>query len=97
MPAKKPLPKPNPILMKIADIHIRKQDLPNTPLPPQSQAFEDLKKLFKRRGILIPVFVDADGILLSGHYRLWAWQEMGHKHIPTVVVDGEEGIPSYFV
>lgn len=91
-------PKPRPILMKIADIHIPKQDYPKPPgtFPPNSVPYSLLKKSLKKKGMVVPVFVNADGLLLQGHYRLWAWMELGKKHVPAIIVKSEEEIVHYF-
>lgn len=90
--------KPRPSPMRIAEIHVPKQDYPKAPgnYPPNSGPFTLLKKSLKKRGMVVPVFVDADGRLLQGHYRLWAWMEMGNKHVPAIIVENEEEIAHYF-
>lgn len=83
--------------MKISRIHIPKKDYPESgQYPPNSGAFDELRDNLKHHGMLIPVFIDANGVLLQGHYRLWAWQTLGNKHVPVVVVESIEEIDKYF-
>lgn len=91
---KKPRIRPTPMLINA--IHVPKKDLPETKFPLDSDAFSSLKKMLKKKGMLTPVFVNQDGILLQGHYRLWAWIELGNKHVPTVTVDKPEEIIDWF-
>lgn len=97
--AKKTVVKQRPVLTKIEDIHIPKQDFPKTPghFPPHSEAFEALKKSLRKKGMIVPVFVDKDKRLLQGHFRLWAWQEIGNKHVQAVTVDKPEDIIHHFL
>lgn len=89
--------KMKPILMKIAEIHIPKHDYPDKPFPPSSRKFDSLKKSLRKQGMKVPVFVNRDGLLLQGHYRLWAWQGLGNKHVPTIVVDKWDDISEYLL
>lgn len=82
--------------MKMSDIHIGKKDLPSS-FPPDSDSYELLKKSLHKNGMLNPVFVNADGVLLQGHYRFWAWEELGKTHIQAVVVEDEKEIGHYFL
>jgi len=89
--------KTRPQPMKMNQIHIPKKDYPESgEYPPKSGSFDDLKKSLKLHGMLTPVFVNADGVLLQGHYRFWAWQALGNKHVPAVVVESVSDIYQYF-
>lgn len=46
--------------------------------------------------MITPIFVDQNNQLIQGHYRLWAWQAIGNKHVPVVVVEKEEDIEKFF-
>jgi ParB-like chromosome segregation protein Spo0J len=73
----------------IADISINwKRDRPSPPgkYPPESESFSELKRMVSSKGMLLPVFVDKEGVCLSGHYRLWAAQSLGFKTVPVVQV-----------
>ncbi len=81
-------PKDRPALMKVTEVHIPKKDFPTSgQFPPDSCPFRNLKKSMRDHGMRVPVFVNKDGIIILGHYRLWAWQALGHKHVPVVVVN----------
>ena len=54
---------------------------------PSGMAFERLKESIHERGLLTPVFVSPGLVCLTGHYRLWACQDLGWKEIPVVVVE----------
>lgn len=88
--------KPKPILMKISEIHIPKHDYPEFNFPPKSRPFDSLMKALKKKGMKVPVFVNQDNLLLQGHYRLWAWQGLGNKHVPVIVVDKWDEVAEYF-
>ncbi|MHB1051349.1 MAG: ParB N-terminal domain-containing protein [Bacteroidota bacterium] len=49
--------------------------------------FALIKESLKNLGWLIPAYV-CDGVLLSGHQRTKAWQDLGYKEIPVVEVEG---------
>lgn len=86
-----------PMLVKIEDIHIPKQDYPTSgQFPPDSPRFEELKVCLKKQGQLIPVFINADKLLLQGHYRLWALQAIGEVFIKALMVENVEEIEDYF-
>jgi ParB-like nuclease family protein len=95
--------KRKPVLVKIDDIHIPKKDYPASgQYPPESSGFESLKVHMKKHGQLIPIFIDVDKVLLQGHYRLWAWKEIGETFIKACVIsstkeeDQEKEINLYF-
>lgn len=88
---------PQPVLMKISNIHIPKKDYPPSgQYPPDSRPFEDLKRSLDKHGLLLPVFVNRDGLLFQGHYRYWAWQQLGKSHIPVIIVEKMEDISKFF-
>lgn len=85
-------------LVKIEDIHIPKKDYPKSPghYPPDSPRFEELKVMLRNKGQLIPVFINADKLLIQGHYRLWAMQALGESFVKAITVEDECGIDKYF-
>lgn len=46
-----------------------------------------IKESLAKLGWLIPAYV-ADGVLLSGHQRMKAWEDLGGKEVPVVEVTG---------
>jgi len=87
-----------PVLVKIEEIHVPKKDYPPThQFPPISPRFEELKRHMKKHGQLVPVFLDRDKILIQGHYRLWAWQELGETFVKALIVLDEKEIAEYFI
>lgn len=88
---------PKATLLKVDQIHIPKFDLPESGVfPPNSGAFDDLKRTLKDKGLALPIFVNKDRVLLSGHYRFWAWQALGKKHIHAIIVDSKQEITDFF-
>lgn len=83
--------------VKIEDVHIPKKDYPpSKQFPPDSAPFADLKNHMKKRGQLVPIFIDSDKVLFQGHYRLWAWQGLGEIYIKACMVENENEIDEYF-
>ena len=46
-------------------------------MPPlTSEEFEALKEDIAENGVLVPVVIDADGVIIDGHYRVQAYHEL---------------------
>ena len=52
------------------------------------QQIEALAKAIKRFGFLVPVLIEADGTLITGHGRVEAAKRVGLNEVPAVCVDG---------
>jgi tRNA G10 N-methylase Trm11 len=51
-----------------------------------SSEFESLKRSIKEIGLQVPLIVNQDGILLDGHHRYKAYQELGFVQRPETVL-----------
>lgn len=62
--------------------------------------FEKLINSLKHLGFVLPLYVNADGMLLSGHQRTAAAKELGYKFVPVVDVSispqDEKGLNVFF-
>lgn len=63
----------------IADIH----PYPNNPRI-NEHAIESTKRSIEAFGFLVPVVVDGNGVLIAGHTRLAAAQQLGMTELPAV-------------
>lgn len=73
--------------------------LPADELPrhaPKSRAYEELKKLIHKHGLLVPVFVNSKCVCVSGHIRLLACLELGIAKVPIVVAETLEEVALWF-
>lgn len=81
-------------------IELPLDDLKENHLQPSARtapsAIAELLKLVKKNGILMPLLVTSDGVVLDGHRRLWCARQIGMKKIwcvvseksdPTTIVD----------
>ena len=61
-------------------------------LVPQLSAeeYESLKQSIKENGLYVPIIVNQDGIILDGHHRYKACQELGIKEPKTLVKEFKE-------
>lgn len=58
-------------------------------MPPLSkEEFEALKSDIAERGVLVPIEVDEEGVILDGHHRYRACVELGIEDYPKVVREG---------
>jgi ParB-like chromosome segregation protein Spo0J len=82
----------------IKKIVIAKGDCPppSGQYPPSGEAFNRLKKDISDHGLLSPVFITVSGVCVSGHYRLWACESLGHKEVWAVVVRNLDEAVSWF-
>jgi len=60
------------------------QVMPSMP----AEQFEALKADILERGILTPIDIDEKGVVLDGHHRLKACQELGITQYPTIIRPG---------
>lgn len=51
-------------------------------------AVEDVKESIRQCGYVAPIIVDEDGVILAGHTRYRALQELGWKECDVVIVSG---------
>ncbi len=56
---------------------------------PEKQ-IELLKWSIKRFGFMNPVLIDRDNLVIAGHGRIEAAQQLGHTSVPAVTVDLDE-------
>jgi hypothetical protein len=52
------------------------------------QQIDALAKAIRRFGFLVPVIVEADGTLITGHGRVEAARKIGLEEVPTVSAEG---------
>jgi len=45
------------------------------------EEYQALKRDIAKRGVLVPVEMDEDGVTLDGHHRIQAWNELRHEGI----------------
>ncbi len=57
---------------------------------------DDLKKSIAAVGLIQPVILTNDNVLISGFRRLNACKELGWTHIPVIVYDRPEKPAAYF-
>ena len=50
-------------------------------------AIEDLKKSIEQYGFLVPIVVDKDYVIVTGHTRYKASVEMGLTEVPVIVAE----------
>ena len=51
------------------------------------QAVPYVKKSIEQFGFKNPIIIDGDGIIIAGHTRYKAAQELGLKEVPTILAD----------
>ena len=56
--------------------------------PQGCEKFDCLLGHLKSHGMLTPVFIDSNFVVVSGHYRLLAWRLLGNKKVAAVMVAG---------
>lgn len=49
--------------------------------------FASLKQSLKEFGMLQPIVVNKDHVIIGGHMRVRAWKDLGNTEVPCVVVD----------
>ncbi|MBR0221025.1 MAG: ParB N-terminal domain-containing protein [Synergistaceae bacterium] len=84
--------------MKIQNIKIenlKKYD--NNPRKITEQAINAVAESIKEFGFKIPIVIDANNIIIAGHTRLAAAQELGLTEIPCVIADdlNEEQVKAF--
>lgn len=57
----------------------------------RQSALRRLEESIAARGIITPLIVDQDGILVDGHRRLACAKRLGISHVPVVVVHDSDG------
>lgn len=51
------------------------------------QAVEGVKKSIKEFGFKVPMIITSDKVIIAGHTRLKAAQQLGYKEVPCVIAD----------
>lgn len=51
------------------------------------EAVEYVKQSIKEFGFKVPIVIDKDGVIVTGHTRYKASQELGLKEVPCVIAD----------
>jgi ParB-like chromosome segregation protein Spo0J len=71
---------------RIADLKVKKSDEPPNCFKPDVKANERYAELVRHvetHGVMVPVFVDPEGYIVTGHYRTWAALDAGLKYVPV--------------
>lgn len=50
-------------------------------------SYENLTESIKRNGVLEPIFIDTNNVVVSGNRRVFISKELGLKTIPSIIVD----------
>ena len=53
--------------------------------------FDALKESIRQYGVLVPIVRDEVGLLIDGHHRSRACEELGIKNVPTITLAGHHG------
>jgi ParB-like chromosome segregation protein Spo0J len=60
------------------------QEYANLVPPLSAEEYESLKQSIKQNGLWVPIVVNSQGVILDGHHRFKACQELGIKESKTV-------------
>ena len=74
--------------LPVQSLTVLPADMPPLTLePPNANSgnspYNELLASVKAHGIMTPIFITDKGIVLSGHYRLWAAVECGKRKVPV--------------
>ena len=74
------------VLVKISEI----QKDESNPRHRSKERFEALKISLRKFGWLMPVYIDKDNFLYSGHQRIDAWKSLGYEEVPARVFNPDK-------
>lgn len=74
--------------MKVKNIPIEElNEYENNPRKIPLEAVEAVSKSIEEFGFKVPVVVDKDNVIVSGHTRIRAAKALGLKEVPCIVAD----------
>lgn len=77
--------------MELKQINI--QDIKSNPAQPEArvskQAIKGLKSSIEQHGVLSPILISPDGVLVDGHRRVECLKELGITSVSAIIFNGE--------